>query len=406
MEIAQERQTPYSVPSLLRYLGGAVLLASGATYLFEGWAAFSSLQRYLTFFAFTALLAVAGLVCSRVLKEQKGARLFMAFATAAVPALVSQLGAMLYEGVGVGGASPLLIVASILCCGVLVLLGFSVLHRSQAAWATPLFLASSGLLLVPTRDNAIVPWLILASAGLVVFAERLLARRPESRTAEGIALRLILAIPTVILAVRSALYPGTDFLAATLCLLLAWLLFATPRMVPGPFAELVHGMSAGPLVAGWIHFSGAIPWQTDEGASFALRWFAIPWVLLIASLRSEKHGRWFRLLAAASSVGAGIFGLSLYASPWTSVACAATGIVLAAAGTHTKHRALLLVGLADVAMALVTHVALLSFLWRTPWLSLAGLGMAVVVAASLIERYQTRLARRWASLRTELATWQ
>ncbi len=407
MENVQPKEAA-SVPVLLRYAGGAVLIASGVTFLLEGWATLGSLQRYFTFFTFVALLAVAGVFCSRALKEQKGARLFLGFATAAVPALFSQLGTILFDRTPLSGMVPAAFVGgSLLCASAVVLLGFSVLLRSQASRASPLFLLLNGLLVIPTRDNSVVPWLIWAGAALWVLMEASLRGRPESRTAEGLALRLILAIPVAILTGRAMLYASTDFLWAALSFLLAGAMFAALRAYPGALGRFANKASAVPALVGWAFLAETLTIHLHEPATFIVRWLAMPWILVLMSLAARSNGRWFRFLGAAGALVVGTFGLSIEASPWISASCAATGILLVAAGARDRERAPLFLGMAEVLMALLAHVGFaLTFCMQKPWLSLAALGVVVVLLASILERYHERIHGRWAAVRTELSAWR
>jgi hypothetical protein len=86
-----------ALPALLRFLGAIVLVASAATFMLQSWPGMDHLMRYYSFLGFTVLLTGAGFFCGLRLKEDKGARTFLATAAAVIPVHFAQLGALIYS---------------------------------------------------------------------------------------------------------------------------------------------------------------------------------------------------------------------------------------------------------------------------------------------------------------------
>ena len=72
-----------TLSSLLRILGSGILVASLSILLFRGWDASTDISRYYTLLAFSGILAVIGFVIGKVVRENKGARTFLALAVGA-----------------------------------------------------------------------------------------------------------------------------------------------------------------------------------------------------------------------------------------------------------------------------------------------------------------------------------
>ena len=90
----------YSLPRLLRGLGAITLLASVSIYLYQGFGQGSDISRYLILLAHTVGLAGVGLVCSRWLKEQKGARLLLMLTLVFISANFAIIAAFIYSIAG------------------------------------------------------------------------------------------------------------------------------------------------------------------------------------------------------------------------------------------------------------------------------------------------------------------
>jgi uncharacterized membrane protein len=82
------------LPKAMRWLGGIILTTAALTFIIQGWNDLNSIGRYYSFVQFSFVLTLCGIFCGVKVKEDKGARTFLGLATAMVPALFCQLGAM------------------------------------------------------------------------------------------------------------------------------------------------------------------------------------------------------------------------------------------------------------------------------------------------------------------------
>ena len=88
-----------SLSACLRMLGAGVVTISISLFLFQNWDTGNDIQRYFLLLAQTVLLAGSGLLTAQVLREYKGARVFLLLALVASIANFAILGALIYSTV-------------------------------------------------------------------------------------------------------------------------------------------------------------------------------------------------------------------------------------------------------------------------------------------------------------------
>ena len=240
-----------TVATVLRTLGALATVLSLSLYLMQGFEARGHLERVYVLLGQSGLLALAGLAVGYLLKEPKGARVFLTLALASVPANIAVLGAMVYsiaplDGVlpGTGtldgsypayafweasGPGDLLrtLLPGIALLVPVTLFGFSVLARRFAGTLSFALLVSSALLLVPLRDPLAMA--LLGGAMLIVpilslrRARVLSELRARPATFEERLAGALLLLPSLILAGRATLgHDALDAHAALPLLLGLW----------------------------------------------------------------------------------------------------------------------------------------------------------------------------------------
>lgn len=425
----------YTLPQILRWLGAIVLLASAVSFSLQSWIGMSSLMRYYTFLGFTLALCAAGIFCGVRMKEDKGARTFLAIAAAFLPAHFMQLGAMLYAALV--GTPPFLpsffvltvpglpAIATALAIAVPILtavafFGFSAMSRAEAKRLTALFLVGNGLLLLPTRNADVIALLVAGLFGLIVNEEfRRFAKNSAMRTWDGIAARVITYSPISVLVIRSfILYPTSALLVSVIFALGAAIAYLIARETPKESAlgDTMEIMTI-PLVAlSWCNFlEGTVfnPMLTTLLLPFKseiiLPITALPIAAFIAamSVRSRLGGVGYRRLASWLAIGSVILQLAAVPGLFSAFLCILVSIGTIAGSFEAEEKGLFYSGSAGLAAGLVYHLHYAADLYAlSPWLTLAVLGTMTLLVSSYLERNLATIVERVTGFRNRIAEWQ
>jgi hypothetical protein len=251
----------FSVSELLRIFGACAMLASMSLFMLNGWSEGNDIQRYLKLLAQTGLLTVGGLILSFALKEQKGARLFFGLSLISVTANFTILGALVYSMVQWDGALQVypdalrwqavnpavfwpVFGGALVALSVLSRFSFTIFARRHAGQLTVLFLLLCAALLLPVRDSI---WVSLLIGGTAVAAMTTVLRIWKSEsfvsTFEARFALATLFIPSAILLGRAiSLYHVDAVLAILMSGLVIGALRAQSLSQPVRTAEHLSGM--------------------------------------------------------------------------------------------------------------------------------------------------------------------
>ncbi len=415
---------------LLRGVGAAVLLAAASTFLVQQWADAGDVSRYLGLLGLTGLLAAAGLLVGVGIRESRSARTFLALAAATVPAHFAIVGGLLYSqwatpGSGLPTASyavwqapspaAALGVAGLACAilAPIVQLAFTALARSRALPATAVLFATGALMWIPVRDPHWSALLVaVMCAGLAAFELRALRRAPGLRTVEGGLLRLVLAAPPALVALRGLLhYEFSWFLAAVLCAVgaLGAGAVAAERRVPLAWRRLAEGGALAAGVGTFLSLAFGLDAAFRFPESAMLLALGLPCAAGLGAMAALVPERRRAYGAPALWVALGTVGLdlALFAGSASTLVALVVGIVALADGFVGERRAELVAGGAVAVLSLGIQVsrAAAHYSWGA-WGALALLGVLVIVVAALLERHHEWLRDRVRLLRTRVASWE
>lgn len=396
------------LPTLLRLLGAAALLIAMYSFLTKGWQNGNDLFRYLLMLGHTAALAGIGLASGHWLKEGKGARLLLTLALASVPANFAILGAFIFSQTAMVDAAryPHYVAWSVdtlqtalITSGIallvlvpLTLLGFTVLARSISKKLSLLFLLSNAALLWPLRDPQLVALLALALTGAILYFSRKTAHgNAAAKTGEGITALALQLLPLAVLTVRSLWLYSIDLflltaMSATLFLILRQISLYLEQ--GSKVRGLMDVMSLIPATATGLWFSATLYDTSLIPISLALPSAGFVTATLIYGIaqRNRRHGDLYRRIAVGVMLLASILNLLQFDNQFAALACILTGLTLLLRGYKVQQRSLfsggivlLLTGVSHQLYQLVLHFDLGS------WATLAFLGIAAIVIASLIE---------------------
>ena len=419
------------LPTVLRWLGATTLAVATLSFLVSGWIDASPLLRYYQFLGFAMVLTAAGFFCAIRWRDDKGARTFMALATAFIPAHFAQLGGMIYaeamgmaaafsrpfalfqfDPVGFGMLFPA-ILAGLPILALVAFSGFSAMARLERGRLTTLYLAVNAPLLLPSRESAVIAFLAgLSLASLFYFDRRYFSRRPTLRSWDGIAVRFMLCGPPVLLVLRNLLLH--DIAEVLISFLYAcWfgvMFMALPKTTKSiGVQKALQALSLFPAFMAWAHLIRSMGY-TDLSV-YHEAWVplvVLPFSVMVGALSffSVGSGRRYRRLAAGLAVFSMLFHLFAFGTTLTAVGCILISITVLAAAFVQEEKGLLYIGITGLITGLVKHLHFaIDIYQQNVWLSLAITGVAVLLIASFIERHGPRTLAAIHDIRGRLQGW-
>lgn len=413
---------------LLRGLGGLIIVAAFVLYLFEGWRESDDLSRALLLLGHTLALTLAGLASGHWLHENKGARLFIALALAAVPVNVAFLGGLTYPVLSGDGATDQLSAAtsiwlqsqgrltlgpalalsagSLFVLTLSVWLGFRVMARHSVAGLTGLYLVGNAALLVPTRGEAMISVLLVGlTVMLALFSPRLRRRDPALATPEGRLARTVLVLPVLILAGRSLWLYAPDLLFLTTLSLLGYLalrftLITLGSEHPGRGWVETLALTLAVMVTGLA--SGALHsvWPLADEVQWPLRAALLAIALLDLAQITPRRAVGYHSTAVIMIDLSVLLDLVLYAGFTLALLALVVGIATLGFGYRQRSRASFGVGVITTlaGLSILADEALAQFSLGS-WSALVVLGIGMIIVGSALERCGERL-------KTDLAGWR
>jgi hypothetical protein len=422
-----QAQNNLTLPTLLRRVGAVLLIAAGATFMFEGWHTLTSMQKYLSFLIFTFILTAAGLICARRLEDEKGARTFLGLAAATLPVHFSQLGAMILAVVSgpqhslpkaffFEANSPLAVgLAAILGICVVVpvaYLGFAALARTQAARLSALYALANACLLYPSRSAWLSAILITGISFIILWNDRHQFRHDlRMRTGEGMLARLLLWSPVMILAGRAMLYPVPDLLGGTLLLVVATAIFLqVPQYSNNKhFVGLAQLLTAPLFLWGWATVGDDLRHALHLNSDYTGLTTFLPYGIIayLLSYRLSIRGNGLRSFAAYYAMFVTFLNLVFIPEILMSVTTIVFGIALIAAGFASREKNPLAAGILTMAIGIMYHLkSAFEFCAQSPWLSLGVIGILVLFTAAYLEKHAPRVVGRYHKFKTLVKGWQ
>ncbi|MEO0796663.1 MAG: hypothetical protein AAFX93_15955 [Verrucomicrobiota bacterium] len=420
-----------ALPVLLRWLGAITLLSSAFTFILKDWMGTDQLLRYGQFVGFTVLLTGCGWFCITRWKDDKGARTFFGLTAALLPAHFAQLGGMFYanrrgaEEFGgfrqafsfeqldsmtlwgtLGGALAILIP--------LTYFGFSAMARGHAKALTGVYLLANSILLITLRDPnlvAVVGFVMLI--GLCWADHKLFAPHSRMRTWDGYAMRTLLFAPFALLVGRNlVLYPDTSNLLFSLIAAMASVLFYLIL----PHCTKSEGVRSGlraiavvPAVGAWYFAAEALVFQGAPLGNWLIPIMILPGcaIATLLSIRMGTLGGGVRRLAAITAIVGALVQLLTVGTATSSLIVLLTSLGVIIGGYSMKDRIYFRTGLVGFGLGLLYHLRYATEIWHSDylWVSLAAVGVIVILGSSYIERYGRNGVRWTRTLHQKVSEW-
>lgn len=421
----QVLQKAQRVGLILRYAGGASLIASSIVLLFQQWDGMDHVWRYLSFLAFTLVTGAAGVFCGIRIGESKGARLLLTFITGLACIHGAQLGALLYSIYGIpltkypallywqapsAGAAWLCVLGGVVVVVPLLYLAYSTLDRRLAVLATAACVAANGALLLPFRESGSAAIIASAIAAIFIGVDQYTKRSFSAHTKETRLAIWSLCLPLVVIVGRQVFLYGISlsFVSATLMFFAMLLAVKSPIQTKPALGIFSYYLSL---------FLGSVAWILILGdANFfkqppSFVWMAIMFPIALGSaalgLMHEKAEKHFDTIAALLLVGGSCFDLMRTGTSINSAVQLLCALSVLTWACLQERRLLLGIGAIGVVIGLYEHVVRAIFsLSVSPWLVLGAAGIVTIVGASYLEKNFVHIQTRLRSTRKLVRGWE
>ena len=417
-------EKPRSLSTFMRIFGACAVVASLSMFLIEGWADGNDLARYMKLLAQTGLITAAGIFLSFIVKEVKGARVFFGLGLASATAHFTILGALTYsifqfdkalgdypsmlqwQAVSLADFLPLAIGAVVLLA-LLARFSFSIFARPFAAKLTLTFLVLNALLLIPVREALYVS--ALAAIALLVAMQVVLSIIKSDAllmTREAKYALACLFLPGIIIVSRAlGLYAVDELVLITLLSLIYYALRSAGQMLTQATGTQKL-MSSAQYLAGLLVAGLAVSLLPSQMSSLSTLIFSLitlgvtyDQVSLQSKAKSNMPSSFITatavVLVFANVIAAVTSSLLLVKFLSLLVLVGASAMIQFWTNTLKDLRAsqlLTLGGIAIVGLSLIT--SLVTLLQIGAWAMIGGLGIALIVIASLYERYGLNMKLR------------
>ena len=414
------------LPNLLRFMGAAALLLSVSVYLLQGWGQGSDLNRFFLLLGHTVFLAVMGLVCSRWLKEQKGARLLLMIMLVFISANFAILGGFFLSlwgspvphlhgavtwVIGNSTQSILLLTGALAVLIPLAWFGFTIAARRSANAFTLVFLVCNLALLIPTRNEWILGGIMLTLlTGLLVVITKIRSQDVTLATYEGWIARLILFVPLGIMLGRNMMHSMGAFMPFVMSVIL----FIFSRHLTlilsskSGWRAFIEMLSVLPILVAAVSATVAMDTVFTLGTPTLVLIFALVASVLLfeLSLRACTGQSFYSVLASLTVAGCFMVNLISGDQSLSLLVNFLMGTTLAFWGFFTQRKVALIVGLLQL---MVTTASLsVDFFQQFPvnnWFCLAALGVSAIVFSSYVEKRGETIKLKLVEFKSHLSSW-
>jgi len=404
----------------LRWAGTAMIVISAIGFMLQGHADLLPAYRYWLGLAFTFLLCLGGLICAYGLKETTGARIFFALGVAFLPVQVSQVSAMLYNfsqgdlalqlpysWLQFEQVQPSLIAVDLAISAVLLVLvsyaGFAMLARRQVKMLMVAMLLGNGCLLLPIRDGIGIPLMITCLFFILRAIEHRLREDSAMQLYEGLAARVLISLPLLILVGRSVLHPVSLVLSVVLAAIVAVIgIIDIKRYTDSSLVVVGQWFGTFATLLAWLLVSNN--WDDFVPTHYGL---LLPMVLLLFVLSAfvEYYPRAYRGIGACLAFGL-MAGALFNEQAFAPLLALATGVLLSLIGLRQHEKTPFFCGhLCFLGGILFYCRYAIDAYQHAPWLSSIGLGLLVLLAASYLEKRQQIILRKVDAYWDELKNW-
>ena len=407
-----------TISEIMRLFGAMGVLASMFVFLTQNWAADTDIELFLLMLTQTSLLAVAGFIMFKLLKENKSARLFFGLSLVSITVNFTVLGALFYHSFHLDAPqadyadyarwvvtdTSTLIMATLGSIALLLPLSyfsFSVLSRPAAKKLMTWYFALNLLLLLPLRDPNII--LVISLVILVVLVRLLMKKGGDNslsswKTLEGKFARIILFAPLFVFILRSMFWYEVNDIAVLMMLTAGYVVMTQLSVVvKGKLNIIAIGLSViiGAVMAGWAVF--VLMNRGNDINIFVSDSLLVPLFLLvfipacfnIYKRTDEKTIK--TILYCLSSIVTAVLLIVNHTAFDTlttfSIALVASIALLYVAYRQHSTFNLIVSAIMMLIISLVYASEIIAAVMHSGWIGLAISGVSIIILASLLDRY-------------------
>jgi len=406
----------------LRWAGSLLVILSAVGFMFQSHADLLPAYRYWVGLAIVLALCAGGLVCNYVLRERTGARLFFALGAGFLPVQISQVSAMFYTFVKGGQAPkpeyswlqfgdvhPVLIAIDLGITALLLIAvsytSFSMLAKRQVKSLMLAALLGNLCLLLPVRDGLGLTFMIaLLFAGINII-ERKFQSDSTMKLAEGVAARALVSLPLLIIIGRSLLYPMSFWLALAVTTIIATIGIVDVKRYTQSALAIYVGQCVGTLAVLSI-----CPMTVGHFVGLSNNFYSlmIPIALLLFALSTQVayHAKAYRSFASILATGLAYAAL-LNDQVFASLLALSTGIALVSmGGLKYREKIPFFFGQLNFLGGILFYCGYVVDAYsNAPWLFSIGLGLAVLMLASVLEKKHQLIVHAFGNYMNELKDW-
>lgn len=420
-----QQASPSSTSQIIRFLrwaGSLLIILSAIGFMVQSHADLLPDYRYWVGLAIVLALCTGGVMCNYLLKELTGARLFFALGAAFLPVQVSQVSAMLYNYFQ--GAQALhpeyswlqfanvnqVLIALDLSITVLLLIvvsytSFAMLAKRQLKLLMQTVLIGNLILLLPIRDGYELPIIIALLYIALNFIERKFQSDNTMKMAEGLTARALISLPFLLLVGRSLLYPFSFWIAITIAAIIASIGIVDVKRYTQSALVISMGQAIGTVSALSIWFMAAAHFEAASHNYYSL---FIPFALLLIVLSTQvlycsKAYRCVGSVLATWLVYIALLDEEIYAP----LLALSTGIALVViGGLKYREKITFFCGQLSFLGGILFYCGYVVDAYsHAPWLFSIGLGVIVLILASILEKKHQILVKAVGSYLNELKDW-
>lgn len=417
------------LPTILRILGAGAIIVAMYSFLFKGWENTNDLLRYVILLSHTGLLSLIGISSSHWLKENKGARLFLALTLVAVPVNFAILGAFIYGQTSLltfdaypefmtWSVDSLQSALTITGVAIAVLypaiwLSFRVMAKEQANALSGLFILGNLILLLPVRESLWTGILVfLLATCVMLYSQHVSNNSHTSRTREGFFALAVLALPLAVFVGRSLwLYRVDTFLIAILALIVFFILrqIIVTLASHKKLTNLLNVVSLVPVIYTGYNLSLALA-QTHampDGLNIPIGGIVATALVYDIARRSQNYAHHYRMLAMLCLLACLGLNLLVNHSLLSVLITIITGICLAFLGFKQQQKSVFGTGTILILMGVGNQLhSLLHDFDFGSWASLAVFGIIAIVIASLMESKNGKIKTVFNQWRIGVTQWE
>ena len=409
------------ITTYLRWVGSILIVLSAISFMLQGHEEILPVYRYWIGLGLTLLLCAGGLVCAYLFNETKGARIFFGLGTAFLPVQITQVSAMIYaywhgqdalqpqyNWLQFMDVSPVVIAMDFVITGVLLVLvsyaSFSILARKHLKTLLWTSVAGNVLLMLPIRDELLIPFVITALFILLRQIEHRLHNDSSMRLPEGMAARVLVSLPLWIIVGRSLLHPVSFLLAIVIsAMIVVYCIYDIKRYTQSAFIiYITQWVGTFAAMAIWMIVLDQFGAVSTNHLS-AMMPLAI--ILFVLSSQVDYHAGLYRSISSIMTILL-TYGAMLDQQTLAPVFTIAAGIFLTIAGIKYRQKIPFFAGNICVAGGFLFYWEYAVNLYATvPWVSSIALGLVVILLASYIENKEKQILSKSRYYFNELKSW-